>query len=170
MPSIVVDAGPFIALFRRSDQHHEAALEFLSRNDAAKLVTHMLVIGEINLMLALNHDAVFECLNWLFANVEIDRDAGSDLTTSIDVIETYRDLPADLADASLVALCERLGTNLVASIDQHFEVYRLPKKRRFKNVFCKRLGKRARTLSELSYLNLASKNPMPPPRTDNFCC
>jgi uncharacterized protein len=135
VPNIVVDAGPFIALFRRSDRHHKAAVAFLKRADTEKLVTNMLVVGEVAAMLAANHGDLVDCLNWLLANVEIDRDAGSDLPRSIEVIEKYRDLPADLADASLVALCERLGTNLVASIDQDFEVYRLVKKKPFKNVF-----------------------------------
>lgn len=100
----------------------------------------MLVIGEVASMLASNHVAVVECLNWILANVEIDRDAGSDLSKSIEVLEKYRDLPADLADASVVALCERLGTDLVASIDQYFGVYRLPKRKRFKNVFWEAAG------------------------------
>jgi uncharacterized protein len=135
VPNIVVDAGPLIALLRPSDRHHKTAVAFLDRSDTAKLISNMLVVGEVAAILGNKHAQLVECLNWILANIEIDRDAGADLPRSIEVIEKYRDLPADLADASLVALCERLGTNLVASIDNDFEVYRLAKNKPFKNVF-----------------------------------
>jgi uncharacterized protein len=58
-----------------------------------------------------------------------------DLPRLAAIMKKYGDLPADLADASLVALCERRGVTTVASIDSDFDVYRLPKGRRFENVF-----------------------------------
>ena len=50
-------------------------------------------------------------------------------------MEKYRELPVDLADASLVALYERRGTKLVASVDRDFEVYRMGRGKRMENVF-----------------------------------
>ena len=135
MPSIVVDAGPLIALFRRSDRHHAAAVAFIKRTESATLVTNLLVVGEVAAMLAGNHRDLVGCLGWILDNVEIDGDAGLDLPRALEIIEKYKDLPADLADASLVALCERRGTNLVASIDRDFEVYRMAKNKKFENVF-----------------------------------
>ncbi len=135
MPSIAVDAGPLIALFKRSDRHHKAALAFLGRSESATLVTNLLVVGEVAAMLGGHHKDLVLGLNWILENVEIDHAAGLDLPRSIEIVEKYRDLPADLADASLVALCERRGTNLVASVDQDFDVYRLPRNKKFENVF-----------------------------------
>ena len=37
----------------------------------------------------------------------------------------YQDLPMDLADASIVAAAERLGTRRVFTLDRDFYVYRL---------------------------------------------
>jgi predicted nucleic acid-binding protein len=135
LPSIVVDAGPLIALFKKSDRHHKAALAFLARAESATLVTNMLVVGEVAAMLAGNHNDLVLGLTWILENVEIDHSTGLDLPRSLEIVEKYKDLPADLADASLVALCERRGTNLVASVDQDFDVYRLPRNRKFENVF-----------------------------------
>jgi uncharacterized protein len=135
MPNIVVDAGPLIALFRRSDRHHAAALDFLDRSESATLITNLLVVGEVAAILGRRHSELITCLNWILANIELDAEAVLDLPRSLEVIEKYKDLPADLADASLVALCERRGTNLVASIDKDFEVYRLAKNKAFRNVF-----------------------------------
>ena len=135
MPNIAVDAGPLIALFKRSDRHHKAALAFLARSESATLVTNMLVVGEVAAILGGHHKDLVLGLNWILENVEIDHGAGLDLPRSIEIVEKYKDLPADLADASLVALCERRGTNLVASVDQDFDIYRLPRNRKFENVF-----------------------------------
>ena len=135
MPDIAVDAGPLIALFKRSDRHHAAAKAFLGRSERATLVTNLVVVGEVAAMLSARHNDLVAGLNWLVDNIEIDAEAGSDLSRCIEIVQKYSDLPADLADASLVALCERRGTNRVASIDRDFDVYRLPRGKRFRNVF-----------------------------------
>jgi uncharacterized protein len=135
VPNIVVDAGPLIALFRHSDRHHPAALDFLDRSESASLITNLLVVGEVAAILGNRHSDLVTCLNWILGNIDIDAAATLDLPRALEVIEKYKDLPADLADASLVALCERRGTNLVASIDRDFEVYRLTKNKPFRNVF-----------------------------------
>jgi uncharacterized protein len=134
LQSIVVDAGPFIAMFARSDRYHAAALAFLTRSENAALITNLIVIGEVAAVLGRHMDLV-ACLDWIVENVEIDSNAGKDLPKAIAILQKYEDLPADLADASLVAMCERRGTNLVASIDNDFDVYRLPKNKKLQNVF-----------------------------------
>ncbi|MGQ0673312.1 MAG: type II toxin-antitoxin system VapC family toxin [Hyphomicrobium sp.] len=135
MRNIVVDAGPLIALFKKSDRHHKAALAFIGRNETATLVTNLLVVGEVAAMLQDKHSDLIQGLDWLLANIEIDQRTVLDLPAALEIVEKYKDMPADLADASLVALCERRGTNLVASVDRDFEVYRLPRSKTFENVF-----------------------------------
>ena len=130
MPDIAVDAGPLIALFKPSDRYHKAALAFVARTESATLVTNLLVIGEVAAMLRGNHGELVACLGWVLENLEIDAGAGADLPRALEIVEKYRDLPADLADASLIALCERRGTKLVASVDRDFEVYRMGRGKR----------------------------------------
>jgi predicted nucleic acid-binding protein len=48
---------------------------------------------------------------------ELDRMAG--------LMDQYRDTPMDLADASIVAAAERLGTRRVFTLDGDFRIYRL---------------------------------------------
>jgi len=134
LQSIVVDAGPLIAMFTRSDRYHAAALEFLARSERTALVTNLIVVGEVAAVLGRHKDLV-ACLEWIVENVEIDSNAGIDLPKAISILQKYKDLPADLADASLVAMCERRGTNLVASVDNDFDVYRLAKNKKLHNVF-----------------------------------
>ena len=86
-------------------------------------------------MLADVQPNLFRFMEWLSAVVEIDDALREDLPRMIEIMKKYDDLPADLADVSLVALCERRGVSTIASVDSDFEVYRLPKGRKFENVF-----------------------------------
>ncbi len=43
----------------------------------------------------------------------------------------YRDLPMDLADASLVALAEETGLTRIFTLDEHFRLHRLLGRKRF---------------------------------------
>ena len=90
MQSIVVDAGPLIALFKPSDRYHKAATAFLGRSESATLVTNLLVIGEVAAMLGGSHTDLVQCLNWVLENIEIDSSAGIDLPRSIEIVQNTR--------------------------------------------------------------------------------
>ena len=47
----------------------------------------------------------------------------------------YVDLPMDFADATLVAVAERLGIRDVATLDDDFTVYRFRDRWAFRNLF-----------------------------------
>lgn len=54
------------------------------------------------------------------------RDAEPDeLTRMAELMRAYRDLPMDLADASVVATAEATGERRVFTFDHHFRIYRL---------------------------------------------
>lgn len=135
MQSIVVDAGPMIAMFDRDDAHHADAAEFLRRSGECRLITTSVVVGEVAAMLSDIQPSLYRFMEWLLAVVEIDDALREDLPRMIEIMKKYSDLPADLADVSLVALCERRGLNKIASIDSDFDVYRLPRSKKFENVF-----------------------------------
>ena len=51
------------------------------------------------------------------------------------LMKKYRDLPMDLADASLVILAEELGTGRILSTDQrHFRTYRWKTRKPFRTL------------------------------------
>jgi uncharacterized protein len=137
VPSIVVDAGPLIALFDRADRHHRQAVEFV-RTCCSRLITNLPVLTEATFLLRFSVDAQKDLLWWAQRSLEIDQGTSTDLPRIIALLEKYRDLPADFADVSLLALAERLSVSRVASIDSDFTIYRLSGKRRFENVFLRR--------------------------------
>jgi len=137
VPSIVVDAGPLIALFDRDDRHHRRAVEFV-RDRRARLITNLPVLTEATFLLRFSVEAQRDLLWWAHKSLEIDQGTSADLPRIITLLEKYRDMPADFADASLVALAERLNVSRIASVDSDFTIYRLSDKRRFENVFLPR--------------------------------
>jgi predicted nucleic acid-binding protein len=134
MRSIVVDSGPLIALFDGSDQYHESAVRFLERNRWL-LITNLPVITEVVYVLDFSGEAQRDFLSWVQPALTIDSHTADDLPRIRAILEKYADLPADFADASLVALCDRIKVWDVASVDSDFTVYRGRDKRRFNNRF-----------------------------------
>jgi uncharacterized protein len=58
-----------------------------------------------------------------------------DFERVIALMEKYADLPMDFTDAVVVALCERLGTHHIASVDRDFAIYRYKGRMKLINVF-----------------------------------
>lgn len=134
MPSILVDAGPLIALFDRRDRYHARAVDFLKASDIDYHTTFA-VVTEVTLTLDFSRSAQTGFLEWVYTALNVDTALVSDIPRIVEVMTKYRDLPADFADASLVALAERVDVRDVATIDSDFSIYRTKDKRRFTNVF-----------------------------------
>jgi predicted nucleic acid-binding protein len=132
--SIVVDSGPLIALFDGSDRFHQDAVAFV-KNQHWPLVTNFPVVTEVVYMLDFSPQAQRDFLFWAESALVLDTDTLIDLPRIRALLEKYRDLPADFADASLVALCERRRITTVASVDADFTVYRMQDRRGFRNLF-----------------------------------
>ena len=132
MPNIAADAGPLVALFKGADRYHNEAVAFVA-NLRDPLVTNMVVIGEVMALLAPRFQPDF--LDWAIGGLEIDQQTSADLPRIVEIMRKYADLPADFADASLVAMCERRGIASVATLDRHFDVYRTADRKRLRNVF-----------------------------------
>lgn len=134
MQNIVVDSGPLIALFDKSDRHHLQAKQFIQQL-TGRLHTNIAVITEVVHMLDFSPQAQQDFLFWVQQSVAIDEHTVSDWPRILALLEKYADLPADFADASLIALCERLNTRLVASVDSDFTIYRDYARNHFTNLF-----------------------------------
>lgn len=134
MPSIAVDAGPLVALFDRGDKHHVAALNFF-RTSSATFVTNIAVLTETAHLLSFSSTAVTDALEWVRAAFDIDRGTASDLPRIVEIMIKYSELPADFADASLVAMCECQGIEAIVTLDKDFDVYQLDNGKHLRNVF-----------------------------------
>jgi hypothetical protein len=133
VPKIAVDTGPLVALFNRGDGSYAAALRFF-RSTGANFVVNVAVLTEASHLLSFSSSAVRDALEWVIAAFEIDQHTGSDLPRIMEVMAKYADLPADFADASLIAMCERRGIAQIATLDKDFDVYQLATGERLRNV------------------------------------
>jgi predicted nucleic acid-binding protein len=121
---LFVDAGPFIALFDRSDQYHALAKRRLNLLESA-LVTTWPVITEASHMLSFDIRAQLDFLRWIsLGAVTVYNLNREDLDEMIKLMSKYRDVPMDLADASLVVLSNRLNINRIFTTDSDFNIFR----------------------------------------------
>lgn len=124
MRSIIVDAGPLISIQVRSDGNHRRVQRFLE-DFRGVMVTTWPVLAEVCHFLPERSQIRF--LRWAAAGglsvVELPETALAEIAAWK---EKYRDLPMDLADASLLWVAEQTGITDILTIDlRGFSVYRL---------------------------------------------
>lgn len=123
---ILVDTGPLVALFDPKDEQHNRCRGTLKEIREPILTTtpvlteafHMLGPSSIGSERLRDFVAEGGMAVWF-----LDR---AWLTRAFELMELYADHPMDLADASLVAAAEALGTRRLFTIDRRdFETYRV---------------------------------------------
>src|SRR4051812_923111 len=120
MRSILVDAGPLIALFDKDDAHHLSAIEFIKKHPS-RLLTTWSVITEVSHMLDFSVRTQLNFMTWIHrGGLEIFELNYVHILRIIELTEKYQDVPMDLADASLIVASESKGVEEIATIDSDF--------------------------------------------------
>lgn len=130
MTLAVVDAGPLYAAADGDDQDHEACVGALAEPDL-RLVIPALVVAEATYFVGrrLGSQAEAAFLRGL-APMDVEGPDEVDLARMAELVEEYADFPLGGTDASVVALAERLGAEVVLTLDRrHFGAIR-PRHRR----------------------------------------
>ena len=131
MKKILIDSGPLIALFDRSDKYHLASVEFIKKNKS-ELITTIASVTETLHLLDFSRAAQIDFLGWINAGaVSLEPITSDDLLRIKELTIQYSDLPMDFADGCLVFLGEKLNIASIATIDRDFDVYRLKDKKSF---------------------------------------
>lgn len=134
---IIADTGFWLALGNRRDRYHESAKRALS-SVREPLVTTWPVMTETCHLLALRLgvDAQLRFVERAQAGAfEIFGIESRYLARIHTLMEKYRELPMDLADASLVLLAEELGSGRILSTDlRDFKTYRWKNRKPFRNL------------------------------------
>ena len=134
MKPILIDSGPMIALFNRADRYFNASVQFM-RSNKRPLVTSIANVTEAVYLLEYSKQAQADYLKWIGSStIIIEKIESVDLLDIHTLFEKYHDVPMDFADACIVYLAERLGTNEIVTIDSDFDIYRLKGKKTFKNL------------------------------------
>lgn len=123
---IVIDTSAILAYMDSADSHHGEITDWLD-GELDELVTTPLIVAEADHMVTVRGG------RRAAAGLHADLVSGAYLVdwwpaalhTSVEIAERYADAGLGLADASLVALAERVGTVRVATFDErHFRSLR----------------------------------------------
>jgi predicted nucleic acid-binding protein len=134
---IIADTGFWLALANRKDKHHERAKNCLARLEEPLITTWPVMAETCYLLLSRLRSVAQERFiqsytAGAFEVFELNRDHAPKILQSM---KRYRNLPMDLADASLLILAEHLGHGRILSTDERdFKTYRWKRHKPFTNL------------------------------------
>lgn len=130
---LLLDTGAFVALMDRSERRHADCVAILEGWNGS-IVTTEAVLTETLHLVGPGWQAQKICFEFLLRGAFLLVPSSQDSLGRVSLLmEKYRDIPMDYADATLVALGEELGTDQVFTLDQRgFSAYRLDQKKAFR--------------------------------------
>jgi uncharacterized protein len=134
---IITDTGFWLALANRRDRYHDACVTALSKVNEPLITTWPVVTETCYMLLCrMGTDAELLFVDSARSDVfEVYPLQTSHFARLHELMDDYRDLPMDLADASLVVLAEQIGTGRILSTDlRDFRAYRWKNRKPFKNL------------------------------------
>jgi predicted nucleic acid-binding protein len=134
---IIVDTGAWVGLANKRDEYHEVCKDFFRRNREPLVTTWPVLVETVHILYG--RVGVRMTLAFLKAihshGLCVHTPTALELERAVPLMERYRNLPMDLADASLVMLAESLGDGRILSTDQRdFNSYRWKNCEPFKNL------------------------------------
>lgn len=125
MALAIVDTGPLYAVADADDDDHERCLEVLE-DPSLRLIVPCMVIAEATYLIGarLGPDAEVAFLRGV-EELDVEAPAPADWRRIAALVAKYRDFPLGGTDAAVIALAERLGTDLIVTLDRrHFGAVR----------------------------------------------
>ncbi len=138
--TVIVDSGPLISLFDKSDKYHKRAKSKISKlrsENSGELLTVWPVITEAAYILKehVHLQAELDFLKWInLGGLDVFKLARRHLTRVIALQEKYSDISMDFADAALITAAEDSDIEKIFSFDKDFSIYRSQGKKRLKNL------------------------------------
>jgi len=135
---IIVDTGFWLALANKHDSAHQVASTLFQNLKSEEFITTWCVITETCYLLQnrVSVDAPKSFIHKVSTGALQVFDLKPEHCLQIeDLMQKYKDLPMDLADASLVILAEELGHGRILSVDyRDFNTYRWKSTKPFQNL------------------------------------
>ncbi len=130
----LIDTGPLVAVLNRNDNYHAECSRMIRAFDCP-FYTTLAVVTEVMYLLGTRVGWVAQEGLWrmiLRGDLLLEHPSPSELARMSELMSKYNDQPMDFADASLVALAERLSIDRIFTVDRRdFSVYRLHGKKPF---------------------------------------
>jgi predicted nucleic acid-binding protein len=141
---LLIDSGPLVALFDRSDNWHERVASYLKTYRGQLHASAATVTEAAWITSSASHQMLINLLAWLERGaVTVHNVEAGDFGRIATLATRYRSLRPDFADLALLALAERLKTDRILTLDQRdFAVYRLRNGRPLRNTLSEWLAAR----------------------------
>jgi len=130
---LLLDTGAFVALVDRDEKFHEPCVAALE-GWTGRVVSTEAVLTETLYLVGPDFRAQKNCLEFILRGAfQLVPSSAKSLGRAAFLMEKYRNVPMDFADATLVALAEELETDTVFTLDRRgFSVYRLNRNKPFR--------------------------------------
>jgi hypothetical protein len=129
---VMMDTGPWVALIDRSEERHEDCVEWL-RDFRGNILSSEAVLTEVLYLLNFSQRAQSAAIDFVLSEAIILVPSSLDsLKRTKRLMEKYKDIPMDYADATLVSIAEDFSITHVVTFDAtDFGIYRLSSKQSF---------------------------------------
>ena len=133
MADSLLDTGAWYAILDRRDRAHVPCVEAFQRITGRLLSTEA-VLTETFWLLEGVREGPRRCAEFVHRGaVILVPTSAESLARAVALMEKYRDVPMDFADATLVTLGEEMGLDSILTLDRRgFGVYRLHGRRPFR--------------------------------------
>ena len=129
---LIMDTGPWVALLDRSEARHSECVEWFRRFEG-DIFSSEAVLTEVLYLLNFSFEGQLAAIHFILTGaITLVPFSLEGLKRAKRLMEKYRDIPMDYADATLVCLAEDLAITRVVTFDaKHFGIYRLTSKQPF---------------------------------------
>ena len=134
---IIADTGFWLALASRKDRYHKRCKKVLDGLEERLITTWPVIMETCHLLThRIGSDSALRFIDsGAKGAFEVHALTPAHLPRMHALMQRYRDLPMDFADASLVLLAEELGSGRILSTDQRdFGTYRFKNHKPFENL------------------------------------
>lgn len=129
--TLFVDSSTFYAAADRSDRSHRRAVEILSNHEPLVTTDHILVEAWLLLQHRLGRGAAERFWGAIRSGAaSLEPVVSADVEVAWGIGETFSDQEFSIVDRTSFAVMLRLGLTRVASLDEHFAIFRFGPGRR----------------------------------------
>jgi predicted nucleic acid-binding protein len=132
MTQVVMDTGPWVALIDRSEEKHAECADWF-RCFEGSIFSSEAVLTEVLYLFNFSFKAQAAAIEFaLNGAITLVPSSVDNLKRVKTLMEKYKDIPMDYADATLVSLAEDLSIHHIVTLDEKdFTIYKLPHKQSF---------------------------------------
>lgn len=126
---IIIDTGPIVAFLNKLDKYHDWALSQFSQLNPPFLTCES-VISEVCFLLRYTENGPQNTFKLLERElIQIPFKLEVEISTIINLMNKYKNVPMSLADSCLVRMCEQITDSTVCTLDSDFKIYRKEKRK-----------------------------------------